>query len=148
MQRPQESGWIGRVILAVRALFGGVADTDSSPAGAIAAPLAVDNTPSTLVARAPRMLAARLAVQAKLNVPVGKKARVAPRVSAHKATRRPVEVAVAKRSPTARSVFLPARHLAARAAPMSRANVITLPVAKVARPVAKSAHARSNRIAA
>ena len=144
MQRT--NGWIGRTVQALRALFGGVAAVEVAPAVSVEPPSVA---PQPMMRQpAPRLLAARLAVQAKLNVPVGKKARIAPLTSAKTATRRPVDTGVIKRSPKARSVFLQARHVAAKSTPKPNAIVVAMPVAKVMRPAVKPVSARPYRIAA
>ena len=156
MQRPKESGWIGRVVSAVRALFAVEPNTsfvqDLPQSDAVTTPSTSDDAVATQARPVHRMLAARLAVQAKLNVPTGKKARVAPILSAKQINRRPVEVAVVKRASKARSVYLPARHMALKAAPKPRTNVVPMPVAKVPRPAGKPmikpVVARAHRLAA
>lgn len=165
MQRPIESGWIGRTLAAIRAVFGvdtsGVTAPMSEPVSAphvvavevLELPSLVDVAAALVALPAPRMLAARIAVQAKLNVPVGKKPRVSPIASARIVTPRPQQVAVVKRSPKARSVYLQARHTASRTAaaivPNPRANVVALPVAKTVRPIAvRPKQPRQTRIAA
>lgn len=77
----------------------------------------------------PRLLAARLAVTARLNVPSGR----VPFEGSHGGVRsrgnpRRVVKTEVKRAPVARSVYLPARHLAAKAkAQISHTNVVALP---------------------
>ena len=155
MQQAKKSGWIGRCISTICALFGAATSATAalnivveppSPSDQVAPEtVAPAFAPPKSVAPATRMLAARLAVQARLNVPVGKKARVAPVVSARISNRRPTEATVVKRSPQARSVFLPARHLATKAAPTPRTNVVAL---QLARPAAKRGLERPTRLAA
>ena len=148
MQRLNVSDWIGRAVSAVRALFAVERSAETVPSvdllAVLATPSPTADAGATHAVTINWMLPARLAVQAKLNVPIGKKARVAPIVSAKRINRRPVEAAVVKRSPKARSVYLQARHSAPKLTLKPKTNVVMLPIAKVAKP----ALARPNRLAA
>ncbi len=146
---PISTGWLAQISAKVRALF-----TWTAPAVVIIA-----EPPSVVVApqievqlhqpQLPRMLAARIACQAKLNVPVGKKPRIAKITPAKSATRRPKKPTEVKSTVSARSVYLPAKHLAAKTRPKPRNNIIALPVtAKIAKPHAKAPAAKLLRIAA
>jgi hypothetical protein len=155
----KSSGWLARIATKVRALF--VRDIEPATPSEAAAPSVVDRAETRVdttviepvAARPPvaRMLAARIACQSKLNVPAGKKPRSARMVSAKTATRRPKKADDVKKVTKARSVYLPARHLAAQSRPKSKSNVITLPVANVTAlkaraPVAKAPVVRASVI--
>jgi hypothetical protein len=146
-------GWLARIAEKVRALFTSnvVAVDVAVKVPSLAAMPLMDAPPARPAL--PRMLSARIACQAKLNVPVGKKPRIAPIVSAKTATRRPKAAVEAKKPVNVRSAYLPARHLArhlaAKTQPKSRSNVIQLSVAaKVTKSQAKGPNTKALRIAA
>jgi hypothetical protein len=112
--------------------------------------------PAAMAPRAalPRPLAAQLASHAKLNVRAGRKPRVAPIAAGVRAKAKPVQPAKAAKAVKTsknqpRSVFLQARHVAARAAVRPTAAIIPMPVrAKTTRPHARPGTGRVVRFAA
>jgi hypothetical protein len=149
------SGWLAQITAKVRAMF----MCDVAPAEIVTEPPPIIGLPDITTQPAaevqlmrrqsPRLLAARIACQAKLNVPVGRKPRVAALVSAKTTTRRPKKAFEVKTTTNVRSVYLPARHLAATTRPKPRSNVIVLPLAaKIAKPQARAVTAKVLRLAA
>ena len=144
---PNFSVWLAQITAKVRALFTQIApaaEVVAEPPSIVAAP----HIEMPLIKpHFPRMLAARIASQAKLNVPVGKKPRIAKMTAAKSATRRPKKAHEVKSTSNARSVYLPAKHLAAKT--KTGNNVIALPIAaKTTKPLAKMPIAKVSRIAA
>ena len=145
---PASGVWLTRLVAKVRGLFAATQALPTVPSLDVISPVVEPVTLQPAASPVRRMLAARIACHAKLNVPAGKKPRVARVMPARKANRRPKAVTTVKKvAPKARAVYLPARHVAAKAQPIARSNNSPLPV-KTLRAATKSATARTYRLAA
>jgi hypothetical protein len=92
------------------------------------------------------LLAAQLASQAKLNVPIGRKPRLAAARPTKKSKPKPLLVREIKRGSKVRSVFLQARHSVAQMPSKPTAAVVALPTApKHQRPIVAT---RNTKLAA
>ncbi len=147
-------GWLARIADKGRAWFARQAAPVPMTAASPSVITELVGEASVAPQSQPRMLAARIACQAKLNVPVGKTPRIARIMPAKTATRRPKQsvgknACVKKAATSARSVYLPARHLAEKARPKQRSNVIAMPtIAKTAKPHGKITVSKLQRLAA